>query len=324
MLGDRHLSSGQPVLFQPTDTASPLELENQANHARADGGLASFSSFLRPSQLDADTSANARAVRLLPHLHRSPCRLSPARRLDHDAKETKPAGAPAAWPFAAELPILLSINMANLSVFAGLGSDSLFGDSTSIQAERDAGSPYGRLLLAACHQAFHAELSLKGSKDDSPLGIDLDDFKTPRDLIKPCKRYHRNSVVQHATLCAVQMLRYLNWNEESLAESVQDVVAVSGFCAGLFPAIAAATSKGTLQYLSRAEDCFRLAILLGIESEQSRRELKSADSKSPWSVVIDGVGVEDMTEILSSYSPNQVRLSLYYNSPKAEWVIDAS
>ena len=200
----------------------------------------------------------------------------------------------------------LFVIMPQLPVFAGLGSEALFSSSTSDRAVRDASTAQGRLLLEACHKIFLAEVSRVIDEEQTSLAIDTDDFRNPRDLVRPCQRYHRNAVIQHASLTAVQLLRYLHMNQQNLRQGLQKEVAVSGFCAGLLSAVAVATSRTLLEYLSHAEECFRLALLIGIKSESLRRRLKVTNGKSPWSVIVHGVEPHEMAEVLSKVGSSEV------------------
>lgn len=196
--------------------------------------------------------------------------------------------------------------MANIPVFGGLGSDIIFSDTTRNQATQDARSLEAQLLAETCHKVFLEEIRLASSRADGATGIDLNDFGRPHDIIQPCQRYHHHPIVQHATLSLLQLLRYQNHGSSSLHSNTQETVAVSGFCAGLFTAAAVATAQSPLQYLARAEECFRAAVVLGIVCEQVRRKIKPFQTRRPWSLVVANIEEEDMLQLISTYSASKV------------------
>lgn len=196
--------------------------------------------------------------------------------------------------------------MAKIPVFGGLGSDIIFSSTTRNQATQDARSLEGQILAETCHKIFLEEISLASSEADGAAIIDLNDFQRPQDIIHPCRRYHYHPVVQHATLSLVQLLRYQSHGLPSTRSNTQETVAVSGFCAGLFTAVAAATAGSPLQYLARAEECFRAAVMLGIVCEQARKKTKLFQTRSPWSLVIGNIEGEEMLQLISAYSASQV------------------
>lgn len=197
--------------------------------------------------------------------------------------------------------------MAEIPVFGGLGSDLIFSDTIRSQGIQDARSLEGQLLAETCHKLFLEEIRLASSPVDGATDIDLNDFRRPHDIIHPCQRYHHHPIVQHATLSLLQLLRYQNHRLTSTHSNAQDTAAVSGFCAGLLTAVAVATSKSPLQYLARAEECFRAAVMLGIVCDRARRRTsKPLQTRSPWSLVVGNIEEEDIIQIISKYSAPSV------------------
>lgn len=196
--------------------------------------------------------------------------------------------------------------MAQIPVFGGLGSDLIFSDNIRSQAIQDARTLEGQLLAETCHKAFLEEIRLASSPADGATAIDLNDFRRPHDIIQPCQRYHHQPIVQHATLSLLQLLRYQSHRLTSPHYNTQETVAVSGFCAGLLTAVAVATSKSPLQYLTRAEECFRAAVMLGIVCDQARRKTtKPLQTRSPWSLVVGNIEEEEILQLISNYAaPN--------------------
>lgn len=197
--------------------------------------------------------------------------------------------------------------MAQIPVFGGLGSDLIFSDNIRSQAIQDARTLGGQLLAETCHKAFLEEIRLASSPADGATAIDLNDFRRPHDIIQPCQRYHHQPIVQHATLSLLQLLRYQSHRLTSPHSNTQETVAVSGFCAGLLTAAAVASSKSPLQYLARAEGCFRAAVMLGIVCDQARRKTtKPLQTRSPWSLVVGNIEEEEILQLISNYAAPSV------------------
>lgn len=196
--------------------------------------------------------------------------------------------------------------MAKIPVFGGLGSDIIFSNTTHNQATQDARSLEGQILAETCHNTFLEEIRLASTRAGEGSIIDLNDFQRPQDIIQPCQRYHRHPVVQHATLSLVQLLRYQSHGLGSPPPNTHDAVAVAGFCAGLFTAAAVATAQSPLEYLARAQECFRAAVMLGIACEQARRHIRPLQARSPWSLVVGNIEEEDILQLISAYSASRV------------------
>lgn len=196
--------------------------------------------------------------------------------------------------------------MATIPVFGGLGSDIIFNSTTGDQAILDARSLEGQILAETCHKVFVEEISLASSQADGAAMIDLNDFRQPQDIIQPCRRYHQHPVIQHATLCLVQLLRYQSHGLASSRFNTQETVAVSGFCAGVFTAVAAATIQSPLQYFARVEETFRAAVMLGIICERARRKTKFFQTRSPWSLVVGNIEGEEMSQLIAAYAAHKV------------------
>ena len=198
------------------------------------------------------------------------------------------------------------VTMSRIPVFAGLGSESLFSDNISKQATRDSGSSAeAQSLVSSCHRIFLEEVIPKINKGEL-VEIDVDDYQTPNDLLNPPLGDHDNAAVQHPFLCLIQLLRYLALKDSFTTMLLGD----SGFCAGLLPAAAAAASRSKLEFLSHAQDCFRVAVKIGIASEQYRRETSTVDNGLPWSLIVDGITADDTQELLSTEVAQKVSLNL--------------
>ena len=194
-------------------------------------------------------------------------------------------------------PYLIS-KMYDVPVFAGLGSESLFTQQTLDTAVQDAKLPEAEILLHACHQIFLTETAKATEIKILSPDIDVEDFKEPQSLLKPLERYRQNVVIQHTTLYLIQLLRYIRY---SSGPSKSNHLGVAGFCAGLLPAVAVASSKGLIELLSQSQNFFHIILWLGIRSESFKQHdvaNNPCQPGLPWSVVIDGLSSKRMKEIL--------------------------
>lgn len=191
-----------------------------------------------------------------------------------------------------------------IPVFAGLGSTALFSSSTQATALADCSTPEAQTLLKACHHTFLVELTNSVQDDDIELGVSLDDFQQPQDLLLPPSRYHKNAIIQNTTLSLVQLLRYLAHCVTASNGNVKQNVGVAGICSGLLTAVAVAAHDGAVQFLSYGQQSFHLALLLGIRIEQhTKRVLKVShcDDDLPWSMILDGIKLDQAEELTLTY-----------------------
>ncbi|KAG6872570.1 hypothetical protein C0995_008721 [Termitomyces sp. Mi166 len=217
-----------------------------------------------------------------------------------------------------------------LPIFAGQGTSAATSSQTCQTALSDSSSPSGTLLLSACYEAFHRELSCLPDGDFSALEIDRADFSLPQDLISsPKHRYQHNAVVSGSTLFLVQALRYLAFVEATcvsansvtpfsdiLKRNIQHDLGVLGFSSGILPACVVATSFSTWSYITRAVETYRLAIWVGIRSHLYRvQTLKAAslnlNTHLPWSLVLMGSTKVDAEEALATYTKEVDEAELY-------------
>lgn len=201
--------------------------------------------------------------------------------------------------------------MHEIPVFAGLGSDSLFSPRTSETALQDATLPETEILLRSCHQIFLAEIAKANDDENFVSGIDLEDFQEPQKLIRSPEHYRRNIVVQHTTLYLIQLLRYIRHMHSKPSSGL---LAVAGFCAGLIPAAAIASSTDLITLLSQGQSFFFVIVWLGIRCESYKQnEIARFPCQPglPWSVVVDGLSPKHAKEILSEQR-EAVSLQRYY------------
>jgi phosphoribosylformylglycinamidine (FGAM) synthase PurS component len=199
----------------------------------------------------------------------------------------------------------------SLPVFAGQGIASTDAPRTRQQALLDASSASGSVLLSACHDAFHAELSSLSVMDLLHVQIDTVDFQTREDLVKPPKeRYLQNAVIASSSLFLIQSLRYLALVEATgastgsltpfsdiLKRNLECGLGITGFSSGILPACVVATSFSLHRYISTAVEAYRLALWIGIRSQLYRLTTLTAacldqHAPLPWSGVLVGISRE--------------------------------
>lgn len=182
----------------------------------------------------------------------------------------------------------------SIPVFAGQGSLALFTPKALAIATKDASTPTGSLLLSTMHHAFTTELSSLPPAQLSILGIDLADFRTPQALLAPSEKYHTSCVVQGATLCLFQLLRYLSHIEATPGiafDTAATLIAeVAGFCSGSLAAAVVASSHTTLDFLCHSVEAFKLAVWIGCETELYRlsQRLDGETEMLSWGLVVFG------------------------------------
>lgn len=212
----------------------------------------------------------------------------------------------------------------NIPVFAGQGTAAANSPATRKQAQKDASSSAGSLLLAACFEAFHSELSSLSQSEILKAGIDISDFKNKNTLLSVSSdRYLNNPIITGTTLFLFQSLRYLAYveafgaAEESLTpfsdvlkSNLESEMGVLGFSSGILPAVVAATSFNIVSYISRSVEAYRLAIWIGIRTRQYRDQAVLDDSAAPWSLVFLGLDKKSAEEAIVAFNSVR-RLCLY-------------
>lgn len=216
-------------------------------------------------------------------------------------------------------------NALNIPIFAGQGTSAANSPATRKQALKDASTPAGSLLHAACFETFHSELSSLPRDEILKAGIDLSDFKNKNTLLDvPAERYLNNPIITGTTLFLLQSLRYLAYIESfgTAAESptpFSDVLkgnleynlGVLGFSSGILAAVVVATSFNTISYISRSVEAYRLAVWIGIRTQQYRKQTIIGDSPSPWSLVFLGLDKKSAEEAIAAFHSVRIFLSLH-------------
>ncbi|KAG1780576.1 polyketide synthase [Suillus placidus] len=193
------------------------------------------------------------------------------------------------------------------------------------QALRDSRSSSGHLLLASCHEAFHAELSKLSGDELNETRISPVDFQEATSILS-WNLYQNNPIISSTSLFLVQALRYLAHFSGSLTEpngrgtfaaNANHSLGVTGFSSGIITACVVGASNSVLTFISNAVEAYRLAFWIGLRSLQHRtKELQSApgfpDTGFPWSVVCVGLNRADVLGFISDFeTKNDCNSSLH-------------
>ncbi|QMW41693.1 hypothetical protein G4B11_005017 [Aspergillus flavus] len=213
--------------------------------------------------------------------------------------------------------------MHQIPVFAGLGSDALFSERTLGTAAEDARTSEGQIILRACHDIFVKEITSVIHSQRLPSDIKLEDFVEPESLIRPQACYQRNSIIQHVSLYTIQLLRYLRYSTEKPGV----ILGVAGFCAGLLPGAALATSRNTIELLSRGQDFFYVALHVGIRIESYKQVMMGKETcppHLPCSLVVDGITAQHARELLEEHNRRSPASYIYLSAINSDTCVTLS
>ncbi len=192
------------------------------------------------------------------------------------------------------------ITMERFVAFSGMGSSALFSDKHMARIASDASSPVGQILVSSCHEIFLEEM-LKSTRKAATF--DGFDFSNKEYLLNPPLACQQKVTVQLSTLCLAHLLRYLHLNYAASPSSPGCNYA-SGLCVGLLPAIAAATSSNLVGFLKQATKVYRLALLVGIASD----ECHEASSLEATAVYVDGMMFSELSALVEQHLKHVVRI----------------
>ena len=211
-------------------------------------------------------------------------------------------------------------NILNVPVFAGQGSPAANSHKTRSQALLDAASsPSCSFLSASCHEAFHCELSSLSTAELNLVGVDLTDFSSRDSLLSDLPDcYSNNAVISGTMILLVRALRYLAFVESTCASNGPPVpfndhlkgnaehgIGILGFSSGILAACVVGTSVSTLHYISRSVEAYRLAIWIGVRTQQYRKEiltcLPSSAHSLPWSIFVLGLSREAAEQSIADF-----------------------
>ncbi|KAF4443740.1 polyketide synthase [Fusarium austroafricanum] len=162
------------------------------------------------------------------------------------------------------------MNEHRLVLFGGQGSQYIFSQNTASTAEQDACSTIaGSILLSKAHAAFLEEIASLDAESRKLLAIDINDFISPSNLLRPAEEYHTHPILQATTIYLCQVLRYLTnilQGNDSFEDSFNALEATAGFSSGMIPAAVVASSPNIDGFISSAVEGFRLAFWIACRS----------------------------------------------------------
>ncbi|KAM3077744.1 polyketide beta-ketoacyl-synthase [Clarireedia jacksonii] len=181
-------------------------------------------------------------------------------------------------------------------LFGGQGSTSVFSSATSSITEQDAKLyPACTILLSRYHAAFLEEMSSLDMKVIGLLGIDINLFRMPRDLLVPPVVLQKHGIIQATTIYVHQTLHYL---AEVLGSGTNftcfhsEIIEAAGFCSGMIPAAVVSASPELDDFIRLSIEGFRLAFWIAFRSvlySMGFNQIDSRHTNASWSLVIIGL-----------------------------------
>ncbi|TFK43602.1 polyketide synthase [Crucibulum laeve] len=226
----------------------------------------------------------------------------------------------------------------DVPVFAGQGTSAANSPATRQQALRDASSPVGSLLLSACFEAFHSEVSSLSAEELLQAGIDLSDFKNKNALLDlPADRYLTNPIITGTTLFLLQSLRYVAFVEANgaanhsltpfsdvLKDNLQYNMGILGFSSGILPACVVGTALNTVTYITQSVEAYKLAIWIGIRTQIYRAAVLTSNPELPWSLVFLGLDKKSAEEAVNTFNKDSESPSLFVTAVTDEKCVTVS
>lgn len=204
-------------------------------------------------------------------------------------------------------------------LFGGQGSTAIFSPLAVENAEQDIRSASaGSILLSRCHAAFLREIACLEAPSRERLAIDVEDFSSARDLLRPAEKYYTHAMIQATTIYLCQMLHYLAEIQKSdiqFEEFYERIRETAGFSSGLLPATIIARSRTLDELITDGVEGFCLtfwiacrSLLFGIEATEKHPTDDTIDTEATWSLVIRGL----------SSSQIEDRLDQHFNARESE------
>jgi hypothetical protein len=199
-----------------------------------------------------------------------------------------------------------------IAFFGGQGSRSAFSmDISNAALAYVKTSPVAALLLSACHAAFLEELLSSTATYRFSTLEELSCFASPESLLTPNDTHKTSPVIQGVSLCISQLLSYLRHVESESTAAATDLSCangamlqwseVVGFCSGMLPAAAVATSRTIDEYVEASAQIVRLAFWIGFRVSTFCEKLAGPHWRQmPWSVALFGIS-QDFMERLQEF-----------------------
>lgn len=191
-------------------------------------------------------------------------------------------------------------------LFGGQGTRALFSSSTAQTIQKDVyQSSAVSALVSQCHAAFLQEIASLDSDTKHVLDLNDTEFHDIKHFLGPSPKYRRNGLIQATTICLYQLVHYLAETERShgtFASALEDVLEVTGFCAGLITAAVVAASNSVAQFQKFAVEAFRLSFWVGCRTAiAGRKGLNQQSEEGSCLLVVSGLSHEDVTRRLEEF-----------------------
>jgi hypothetical protein len=202
--------------------------------------------------------------------------------------------------------------LRKIAFFGGQGSKSAFSiDISNAALAYVKTSPVASLLLSACHAAFLEELLSSTAMYRLTTLDELSCYASPESLLTPKDTHKTSPVIQGVSLCLSQLLSYLRHAESESTAAATDLSCangamlqwseVVGFCSGMLPAAAVATSRTIDEYIEASRQIIRLAFWIGFRVSIFCEKLAGPHWRQmPWSMALFGIS-QDFMERLKDF-----------------------
>jgi malonyl CoA-acyl carrier protein transacylase len=195
-------------------------------------------------------------------------------------------------------------------LFAGQGSTTIFDQGLSDDlAKFVTSSPKASAFLADCLGALRSEIQSLQDQPDVPLrDALLANFPTPLSLAHPSTVLKADPIVQSISLYIHQMLEYMHYASIKQNQGVE-MAEATGFCSGMIAAVVASSSPLRLdsRFFVFAVEAFRLAFWVGLRvAQRSGTQGHTQPEDAPWSLVVSGCDLAEITELISAYNEAKV------------------
>ncbi|KAI5898805.1 ketoacyl-synt-domain-containing protein [Schizophyllum commune H4-8] len=199
-----------------------------------------------------------------------------------------------------------------LIILGGQGAASANSPSLHQRAQGVARTSAGRLLLAACHDAFSEEL-LSTSTWDTP-DIHTNAFSTADALLAiPAGNDVHNAILSMTRTCLIQSLLLLEWLESSKHRTTDSPAVILPFSSGILAAYALSAARNIPSFITYVVDAFKIAFWIGYRVHRYRQEFLTSHDVAPslpWSLVVAGLTLAKARRLLEICATDLPSLSI--------------